>query len=153
MTQNYVFMTENDINLLHNFQNYTGRQCSPIFPSQGSFSGLGWIWSKIFIYIKKNFFLSEPLQISKMNLSIKSSSGPEHNSAVPCTLVYEKIARMIYGIRIYSKAAWKGRCGTELECWEYRLKIQMFLFQIKDRYRYGNGHPTRYGMVALNQVS
>lgn len=70
----------------------------------------------IHIHKKKNFFLSEPLQISKMNLSIKSSSGPEHNSAVPCTLVYEKIARMIYGIRIYSKAAWKGRCGTELEC-------------------------------------
>lgn len=57
MTQNYVFMTENDIHLLHNFQNYTGRQCSPIFPSQASFSGLGWIWSKIFIYIKKLLFV------------------------------------------------------------------------------------------------
>ena len=125
-------MSDNDVDLIDNFQRYAGRRLqrfSSISPSQTSYACLGWVRIELYIYVKKLLFIRtivcmdedyvyKKLLISRthqFNDDIERHVVNEHHSPIFEMLrvailfgLYRETVQRIFGIRAYSEVAWKN---------------------------------------------
>ena len=125
-------MSDNDVDLIDNFQRYAGRRLqrfSSMSPSHTSYACLGWVRIELYIYVKKLLFIRtivcmdedyvyKKLLISRthqFNDDIERHVVNEHHSPIFEMLrvailfgLYLETVQMVFGIRAYSKVAWKN---------------------------------------------
>ena len=135
-------MTDNDVILLDNFQRYAGRRLqrfSAMSPSQTSYACLGWVRLELFAYVKKLLFVRTIVQMEddmvykklllsrthQFNDDIETYVHNEFHSPIFEILrasilfeVYRETVQMIFGIRVFSKVAWRDLV------WEHAWRIE-----------------------------